>query len=240
MSRKWDAIRGSAEFYVTMAVCLLVIAVSGYFLLFGGESPEERLEADPPAGTAAAQEASAPDLAPEAQTQVMPEAPAVEALEPVEVPASMPEVEVDPTPVAAEAPGLIVHPLEGGEVVSAFSMDALAYNPTLGDWRTHDGVDIAAGEGTAVLAAAAGTVRSVEDDPLMGTTVVIDHPDGHQTTYANLQPEPKVQKGDSVSAGQILGAVGATAAAEASQEPHLHFSVTKDGQPVDPQTYLEG
>ena len=46
MSRKWDAIRGSAEFYVTMAVCLLVIAVSGYFLLFGGESPEEQLEAE--------------------------------------------------------------------------------------------------------------------------------------------------------------------------------------------------
>ena len=37
MSRKWDAIRGSAEFYVTMAVCLVVIAVSGYFLLFGGD-----------------------------------------------------------------------------------------------------------------------------------------------------------------------------------------------------------
>ena len=35
MSKKWDAIRGSAEFYVTMAVCLLVIGVSGYFLLFG-------------------------------------------------------------------------------------------------------------------------------------------------------------------------------------------------------------
>ena len=235
MSRKWDAIRGSAEFYVTMAVCLVVIAVSGYFLLFGGESPEDRLEAEAPALDTELTE-------PMPEVEISPDpAPAVEALspEPVEVPAAAPETVLDDTPVTAEAPQLIVTPLEG-EVVSAFSMDALAYNPTLGDWRTHDGVDIAAAEGTPVLAAAAGTVSAVEEDPLMGVTVVIDHPDGHQTTYANLQAEPKVAKGDTVSAGQILGAVGATAAAEASQEPHLHFSVTKDGEPVDPQAFLEG
>ena len=73
----------------------------------------------------------------------------------------------------------------------------------------------------------------------MGTTVVIRHDGGYQTTYSNLQARPNVEAGDSVSAGQIIGAVGRTAAAESAQGPHLHFSVTKDGVPVDPSEYLK-
>ena len=232
MSKKWDAIRGSAEFYITMAVCLVVIGVSGYFLLFGGVSPEERLEEEAPS-----EEAIVTDPAPEVEVSV--EEPVVETIapEPVETPAVMPEVEIDDTPVVAEIPRQLVDPLEG-EVVTAFSMEELVYNATLGDWRTHDGVDIAAEVGTSVLAASSGTVISVEEDPLMGTTVVIEHDGGYQTTYSNLQAEPSVAEGDTVSAGQFIGAVGDTAAAEAAQGPHLHFSVTCDGEPVDPQSFL--
>ncbi len=232
MSKKWDAIRGSAEFYITMAVCLVVIGVSGYFLLFGGVSPEERLEEEAPS-----EEAIVTDPAPE--VEVSAEEPVVETIAPetVETPAVMPEVEIDDTPVVAEIPRQLVDPLEG-EVVTAFSMEELVYNATLGDWRTHDGVDIAAEAGTSVLAASSGTVISVEEDPLMGTTVVIEHDGGYQTMYSNLQAEPSVAEGDTVSAGQIIGAVGDTAAAEAAQGPHLHFSVTCDGEPVDPQSFL--
>ena len=150
----------------------------------------------------------------------------------------MPEAETDSTPVIAEPPRLVVEPLKG-EVLTAFSMDQLVYSPTLADWRTHDGVDISAKPGTTVLAASAGTVTSVEDDPLMGTTVVIEHQGGYTTTYANLQTKPTVQPGDPVTAGQIIGAVGATAAAEAAQSPHLHFSVALDGEAVDPVAFLK-
>ena len=157
---------------------------------------------------------------------------------PVSQPVEMPEVEVDHTPVTAEAPRLVVAPLRG-DVLTAFSMEELVYSPTLGDWRTHNGVDIAAQQGTTVLAASAGAVLSVTDDPLMGTTVVLEHDNGYQTTYANLQAKPNVEAGDPVSAGQIIGAVGTTAAAESGQ-PHLHFAVTKDGKAVDPNEYLSG
>ena len=85
----------------------------------------------------------------------------------------------------------------------------------------------------------AGTVASVEDHPLMGTTVVIDHEGGYTTTYSNLQAKPTVQPGDLVTAGQIIGAVGTTAAAEAAQSPHLHFSVAQDGEAVDPGEFLK-
>ena len=159
------------------------------------------------------------------QTAVTAQAPEIPAEDPVETvsPAAIPQV--------------VVAPLEG-EVVAAFSVDQLAYNETLGDWRTHDGADIAAAEGTSVLAASGGTVLSVSDDLLMGTTVVVEHADGYQTTYSNLQEMPPVAQGDTVTAGQVIGAVGTTAPAESAQGPHLHFSVSKDGDAVDPDTYL--
>ena len=231
---KWETIKGSAGFFITMAVCLLAIGVSGYYLLLDRE--EESLPAivETPAEELPA---AAPVEAP-----VIEEPPAVAevlAPEPVKEQAPpMPEIEIDPTPVIAEAPRLIVTPVHG-EVVMAFSVDELAYNPTLEDWRTHDGVDIQAASGATVLAACNGTVLSVRDDALMGTTVVVDHAGGYQTTYANLQPHPPVEAGEIVSAGQILGAVGDTAAAESAQGPHLHFSVSRDGEAVNPHEFLE-
>ena len=143
----------------------------------------------------------------------------------------------DPLPQQAVTPQVPVsQPVEMPEVRLP-AVETL--EPTLGDWRTHNGVDIAAQQGTTVLAASAGAVLSVTDDPLMGTTVVLEHDNGYQTTYANLQAKPNVEAGDPVSAGQIIGAVGTTAAAESGQ-PHLHFAVTKDGKAVDPNEYLSG
>ena len=221
-------------FYGTLAVCLLVVGVCGWVLLRGEEEPVSELPVTP--------QVSVPAAAPEPA-----ENPPVAALEPVPIPAAeeeepapeMPELPVESAPVAAEAPRLIVEPLRG-EVLTAFSMEELVYNDTLGDWRTHDGVDIAAKPGTTVLAACSGAVVSVEADPMMGTTVVLEHDGGYQTTYANLQKSPPVEPGDAVSAGQIIGAVGTTAAAEAAQAPHLHFAVSRDGKAVNPHEFLEG
>ena len=233
-NKKWDAFMGSAGFYVTLAVCLLVVGVSGYFLLFDSKDAE-------PAAEETSQVPESESVAAPAEELEEPEAPAVvETIspDPVETQtSSMPEIEIDDTPVTAEAPRTVVSPLDG-QVVTAFSVDQLVYSETLGDWRTHDGVDISASAGTAVLAACAGTVAGIEDDPLMGTTVTISHAGGYQTVYASLQEHPSVEIGDSVSAGQTIGTVGDTAAAEAAQGPHLHFSVTKDGDVVDPDDFL--
>ena len=234
MKDRFKGALSGAGFYVTLSICLLAAAAGGYFLLLDSPAVQEE---EP------AQESAAPAALP-AQTQpeeeITPDQP--EEPEEVQTPVvAMPEepVTVDDTvPVVAEAPHLVVSPLQG-EVVSAFSVDQLTYNETLDDWRTHDGIDIAAQAGTHVLSASAGTVLAVEDDPLMGTTVVIEHAGGYQTTYANLQAQPTVAKGDTVSAGQIIGSVGTTAAAESASGPHLHFAVTCDGDAVDPQTFLD-
>lgn len=141
--------------------------------------------------------------------------------------------------VMPAAPRLVVSPLVG-ETLAAFSMEELHYNETLGDWRTHDGIDIAASVGTQVLAACSGTVISVTDDDLMGTSVTIRHDGGYETTYANLQSIPTVGEGQHVAAGEVIGAVGATSIAEFASAPHLHFSVTKDGIICDPGEFLKG
>ena len=234
---------GGAGFYIVLLLCLTVAGVSGYVMLFGHNAAEKE---------ARAQAASAQTVP--ADTQVFadldPAGPSLEILDPqtdkmpedeelpADAPAEIPAPEVDSTPVEAVAPNLIVWPLRGA-VVAAFSADALSYDETMGDWRTHTGLDLAADPGTQVMAACAGTVRAVEEDPMMGTTVVIDHPGGYCTTYANLQTVPAVKAGDSVSAGQIIGAVGSTAMAEAALAPHLHFAVEKDGDAVDPQSFLK-
>lgn len=237
MEHKLKSVLSGTGFYLLLAVCLITAAVSGWFLLFGRDEPAPEEETPPAAVSAPVQNAYVPEPEPEPEE----EEPPVETSAPVEVEIvpTMPEVEVDDTPVMAEPPRLVVEPLKG-EVLMAFSMDQLVYSPTLADWRTHDGVDISARPGTTVLAATAGTVSSVEDHPLMGTTVVIEHEGGYTTTYANLQAKPTVQPGDLVTAGQIIGAVGTTASAEAAQSPHLHFSVARDGKAVDPGEFLNG
>ena len=126
-----------------------------------------------------------------------------------------------------------------GQTVAEYAADCLGYNETTRDWRTHSGLDIAAEEGAQVTAAAAGTVYSVYDDEEMGRTVVITHEGGYATRYASLSQDVPVSPGDPVALGQPIGTVGVTALLESALEPHVHFSVTCDGEPMDPREFLE-
>ena len=125
-----------------------------------------------------------------------------------------------------------------GQTVAEFAADCLGYNETTRDWRTHAGLDIAAEEGAQVCAAAAGTVYSVYDDEELGMTVVITHDGGYTTQYASLAAEVSVLPGDAVALGQPIGTVGTTALLESALEPHVHFSVTCNGDPMDPREFL--
>ena len=161
----------------------------------------------------------------------------------VEKPApARPVVEAEPEPAdpvlePEELLPQVVSPLDG-TTVKVFSRTELMYDDTMADWRTHNGLDIQAGEGDAVKTAAAGTVTAVADDEMMGTTVTIEHGGGFTTTYASLQPDPPVTVGQQVAAGDIIGKVGSTAAAESTMGPHLHFSVARDGLIIDPTEYV--
>lgn len=157
---------------------------------------------------------------------------------PVQVQPREPEAEpVEPVISPEELVPQVVSPLDG-TTVTVFSMTELMYDETMADWRTHDGVDIQAGEGDAVKTAADGTVVTVAEDELMGTTVVISHSGGYTTQYSSLKALPPVEEGETVHAGEIIGYVGSTAAAESTMGPHLHFSVSRDGKRIDPSEYV--
>ena len=126
-----------------------------------------------------------------------------------------------------------------GAVLRDFSVETLSLDPTLGDWRTHGGLDIAAAQGVKVLSISAGTVEQVYTDGLMGTTVVVDHGGGLQSWYCNLADEVLVETGDTVDIGSELGIVGSSAIAEVGVGSHVHLETLLNGQPVDPREYLK-
>jgi murein DD-endopeptidase MepM/ murein hydrolase activator NlpD len=111
-----------------------------------------------------------------------------------------------------------------GPVVSGFG-------PRWG--RMHEGIDIAVPQGTAVHAAAAGTIIYAGGMGGYGNIVVIDHGNGLATAYAHLSAI--WIGGGSVTQGQAIAASGCTGHCLG---PHLHFEVRVNGSPVDPLGYL--
>ena len=102
----------------------------------------------------------------------------------------------------------------------------------------HDAVDFAARLGQPVLAAAEGRVTFVGHLSDGAMVVVIAHPGGLVSVYAHLDDtfaRPQVRIGDSVPAGRVIGFVGLTGI---TTGPHLHFAVSKGGQPIDPLSLL--
>lgn len=127
-------------------------------------------------------------------------------------------------------------PVDGSSIAD-YAMECLSFNETTRDWRTHDGVDLAAPEGTKVCAAAEGTVQSVYEDDAMGTTVVVRHGDGYVSKYASLA-NVCVAEGDYVYLGQALGQVSDSAILENAIGSHVHFSVCRNDEPMDPNEFL--
>ncbi len=131
-------------------------------------------------------------------------------------------------------------PADGG-VLTGASLTVPVYSMTMNDHRTHTGVDIAVPLGSPVTSCADGVVASVFEDPMMGMTVTVDHGGEVTSVYKNLSVElpDGIAVGTSVSAGDVIGAVGATALVECEEEAHLHFELTVNGEYVDPAEYIK-
>ena len=144
-------------------------------------------------------------------------------------------------PVIEEEP---VKPLEfmypvDGEIIKGFAIDNLVFSETLQEWIVHKGIDIKADRATVVKSAEEGTVTAIKNDPRYGLTVIIEHRDGYKTVYSNLLTTEFVKEGEVVTKGQTLGTVGNSGAFEIADEPHLHFEMLINEQPVDPTLYLK-
>lgn len=134
---------------------------------------------------------------------------------------------------------MFYRPVEG-EIIKPHSMDKLVYSETLGDYRVHCGIDIAAELGAEVIAFSDGRVASVVTDYFKGVTVAITHDQGVISYYSNLDAElaEGISVGAEVLAGQPIGTVGTTARNETLDPPHLHFELKVNGADIDPEPEL--
>ena len=122
-------------------------------------------------------------------------------------------------------------PVDGGQPTGGFGLRRILN----GQPRSpHTGYDWAAPAGTPVLAANTGRAALVAEYFFAGRNVVLDHGLGLFTLYFHLT-EARVASGESVSAGQVIGTVGATGRVTG---PHLHFAVLLNGARVDPEALL--
>ena len=216
--RKFTDSFGSKGYYIALILCAAVIGISGYLYYANSQKAPASEQTQP------VQSVQEPETVPAA------------ILEPEQLQPTMPGHVTEPqTP--QKQPLKTGLPVEG-QTIADYAMDCLVYNQTTRDWRVHNGIDIAAEEGTPVCAAAAGTVESVYEDETMGMTVVIRHADGYTTKYACLAPEVSVAAGDTVKLGQTIGYVGTTALMESALGYHVHFCVSCNGKSVSPQDFF--
>ena len=128
-------------------------------------------------------------------------------------------------------------PMENAMVIKDFSNLELQYNQTLNRWEAHLSVDLAS-ENSSVMSIYDGKVTGVENDFLLGNVVTISHENGMVSVYASLDENLKVQVGDSVTKGQVIGSAGNSASSESADGVHLDFSMLLNGEEVDPNDYL--
>lgn len=155
------------------------------------------------------------------------------APEPIAPIASFAVPEAPPVTAVAEAAGPITRliafdePVKGYKINSPFGPRRMPGQAM----RNHEGVDIAAPQGTGVFVAAEGSVtRTGYDAAGYGRFVEIRHPNGMSTLYGHLS-RLDVASGDHVDGGQRIGLVGSTGR---STGPHLHFEVRRGDRQVNP------
>lgn len=127
----------------------------------------------------------------------------------------------------------IVFPVMGPRISGVFGSRK---HPKLRYVRHHNGIDLAAPEGSAIRAIKEGHVVFADSYAGYGNLVVILHTDGKTTHYGHLS-FIKAKTGASISAGEIIGVVGSTGL---STGPHLHFEVRENGKPLDPVKLFPG
>lgn len=115
-------------------------------------------------------------------------------------------------------------------VIPAVGIVSKKFSPDEG----HLGIDLSAHKGNPVFASGSGTVEFAGQKDGLGNTVTINHQNGYISSYSHLK-DVKTKKGKNVSKGDIIGTIGSTGN---TSGPHLHYSVTKDGEPQDPEKFF--
>ncbi len=132
---------------------------------------------------------------------------------------------------------LVVYPT-GNNITKEFSDGKPVYSKTMNDWRIHSGADFKAEAGSKVKSITGGTVKDIYNDPVYGTTIVVEHDPKFTAYYCGLGETALVKKDDRVQSGQEIGSIHKVPC-EVTEEPHLHLMIHKDDKFIDPLLILE-
>ena len=124
-----------------------------------------------------------------------------------------------------------ISPLVSYKLTSPFGM---RNHPITGEYKMHNGIDMAAPEGTPIYAAKGGQVSIAAYSSTAGFYVQIDHGEGYRSVYMHMT-EYKVSAGQYVAQGQLIGYVGNTGQSKGN---HLHFGISLNGSYVNPIEYI--
>ncbi len=139
-------------------------------------------------------------------------------------------------PTTAQPKDLFVLPVSN-RVLRSYS-ETHQYSETLGEWRTHNGVDFEAKENQSVKAVADGTVKTITKDTLWGDIIEIDHGSKRISRYCGVAAQG-IKAGDTVKAGEVIGKVTAVPS-EIKDTSHIHLEILVNGKYLDPLTLLQG
>lgn len=245
-------------FYIALCCCVIAVGIAGYFTerasnnqnggsdISGGDTTlsQPEIVAENPMDDSVAANAGADDVDYDTPPHIYVEAEGA-------------PVQSEEESTAADAPKIVYEDLSDngsaavetasivgeasfaapadGEILEEFS-DTLAFNTALGDWRTHNGIDIAVASGGSVTAAADGTISKISSDA-MGEYVIIDHGNGFTSKYCSLASVEELTEGSTITAGEVIG-IAAEGKTENVKECHLHFELYKDGIAVNPSDYI--
>ena len=232
---KWSAFLSGKGFYVAICLCAVMVSAAAYFMV---DATRNGISAENEAKLSLGTDEENRDPPNSPVEQIQKDVPKEDdAQKPVEEPAELPEGDKsgDVTTAAPEQSfsNTFFMPLQG-EILCEYSGGKPVKSKTMNDWRTHDGVDIQAEIATPVKSASDGIVTAIEQDPMWGVVITVDHGNGYQSFYMGLNVNVNVKKDQRVEIGTVLGSVGQTAEVEISEPPHLHFAMKKDGEWIDP------
>ena len=214
------------SFYIALSVCLLAAVAAAWSTYAGVMDYVKSSRPAAVSSTVTVQSADVSSKKPEstpAPSKQEEASPAVSAAA---------EVSEDAVPAAAYTASNTFLPPVAGEVIASYSGDALVYNKTMRDWRTHPGSDFACSDGEEILACANGIVTRTYTDALWGNVVEVEHGE-YTLRYCGVGENFAVGVGDVLQQGQVLGHATAVPC-EALLAVHVHVEATCGGEKIDP------
>jgi len=232
-------------FYIALCCCVLAIGFGGYISeksKVKHEEPEEIVlselsqqdEVLQPVNETIVIEDTTSTPAPDSDTSAPSDARPVAEPQVQDYTFDNPDTQATAVIVNAEEP--YFHMPVGGEILEGFSTE-LIYNKAMGDWRTHNGIDIAADVGCSVSACADGIIEEVFTDAY-GCGISIKHNNGFTTKYMCLGATESLKAGDEIKGGEVIGTIGEQKG-ENVTEPHLHLEMYDGDTILNPQQYLK-